>query len=75
MQPVRRYALDAAILFSDILVIVEAFGMRFVEYAFSAADVPAPPSGVEVTKHSGLRTAASTLGFWNQCHSDILDSP
>ena len=57
LQPIRRYALDAAIVFSDILVIPDALGQRVwfeegigpkLDPATSAADIARlNPSGLE----------------------------
>lgn len=58
LQPLRRYALDAAILFSDILTIPDAMGLglsftpgegprfaRMVRTAAEVAALPLPPAG------------------------------
>jgi uroporphyrinogen decarboxylase len=46
LQPLRRYAMDAAILFSDILVIPDALG-RTVEFKQGEGPVLNPMTGIE----------------------------
>jgi uroporphyrinogen decarboxylase len=45
LQPLRRYAMDAAILFSDILVIPDALG-RTVEFKQGEGPVLNPMTGI-----------------------------
>ena len=71
LQPLRRFALDAAILFSDILVIPEALGQGYhfreeggIEMDFrleTRAQIEALRKPAEVPEH--LRYVADTLGL------------
>ncbi|SNB68811.1 uroporphyrinogen decarboxylase [Arboricoccus pini] len=57
LQPIRRFGLDAAILFSDILVVPDAMGMdvRFVEGEGPRLEPLKGPADVERLDGSGLR--------------------
>ena len=64
LQPIRRYAFDAAILFSDILVIPHALGqeVRFVEGEGPKLEPLRVAKDVDRLSLDRLRSAASPLG-------------
>lgn len=71
LQPLRRYAFDAAILFSDILTIPDAFGQglyfetgegpKFRKLIHSPADVEALPDVSMASELSYVTDAVSTI--------------
>ncbi len=63
LQPIERFGLDAAILFSDILVIPDALGQR-VEFREGEGPVLEPITDREAFSGS---TARAFLTIWNRC--------
>jgi len=64
LQPIRRYAFDAAILFSDILVVPHALGqaVRFVEGEGPKLDPLCNAGDIDRLSVDRLRSEASPLG-------------
>ena len=63
LQPIRRFGLDAAIIFSDILVIPDALGqgVRFEEGEGPVLDPVRTLSQVQQLSHKGLRERLSPV--------------
>ena len=62
LQPIRRFGFDAAILFSDILIPLEAMGMA-VEFTEQGPRLPAPVRDARRSRRASAADPAARTGF------------
>ncbi len=62
LQPIRRFGFDAAILFSDLLVPLEAMGLQVV-FTEAGPTLPVPVRSTEDLKRMSLFDPATKTGF------------
>lgn len=74
MQPIRRYNLDAAILFSDILVIAEALQIDVTMPGGVGILVPNPLSGPEEVEHRIPPTDQMTEEYVQEYLGTVMES-
>ncbi len=64
LQPIRRFGMDAAILFSDILVVLDAMGfdVAYTEKGPVISPLIRNPQDLEKLTHKPIKTACSYVG-------------
>src|SRR5262249_25568209 len=63
LQPIRRFGFDAAILFSDILIPLEAMGCPIVFPEDGGPQLPAPVRSAAEVERLGVPDPVSTMPF------------